>query len=59
MNTGYNYRNLGMAIVLESAKEYFEPATDDAKKKTILKELRSDYMFQMSDGTSVVVAEQL
>lgn len=59
MNTNYNYKNLGAAIVLEAVKEYFEPKTDDTKKKVILKELRSDYVYQFSGGMSLVVAEQL
>lgn len=58
-DANYNYRQLGAAIVLEAAKEYFEPQTTEEKKKVILKELRSDQIYQLSSGFSIVAADQL
>lgn len=59
MNTNYNYRELGCGIAHQAAKDYFEPGTTKAMKKKILKDLRSDHLVQLSDGISLVVAEQL
>ena len=55
----YDYKNLGCAIVLEAVKEYFEVGTTDSKKKTILKHLKQDFIVAISDGLSLVVAEQI
>lgn len=62
-------RNLACAIVLQAVRDYFtkeeyktEKKTESMfakKRKTILKDLRSPYMEMLSNGTSVVVAEQL
>ena len=57
--TTYNYRNLGCAIVLQAAKDYCDLATTAAMKRKILKDLRSGHLCMLSDGTSLVVAEQL
>lgn len=58
MKTTYNYRELGCGIVHQAVKDYFDPKSIDSPK-SILKYLRSDYLVQLSDGISLVVAEQL
>lgn len=67
--TDQNIRNLACAIILQAVRDYFtktvyktEKKTEamfDRKRKKILKDLRSSYMDTLSNGTSVVVAEQL
>lgn len=62
-------RELACAIMLQAAKDYFikekyktEKKTEAMfikKRKTILEDLRSSYMDLLSNGTSIVVAEQL
>lgn len=64
-----NYKNLVAAIMLQAVKDYFVKRKYDTEKKTeamfikkrkmILKDLRSDYMDTLSNGTSLIVAEQL
>lgn len=64
-----NLRNLACAIILQAAKDYFtkeEYLTEEKtetmfirKRKAILKDLRSSYMDTLSNGTSIIVAEQL
>lgn len=50
-------RNLVCAIIMQAVRDYLRSAS---KKKTlILKDLRSPYMDMISNGTSVIVAEQL
>ena len=62
-------RNLACAIVLQAVRDYFtkkeyktKAKTEEMfikKRKTILKDLRSSYMNLITQGTSVVVADQL
>ena len=52
-------RNLACAIILQAVKDYFEDGITDKQRKAILKDLRSPYMDTLSNGTSVIVAEQL
>ena len=59
MSTTYNYRNLGCAIVLRAVKDYCKPKISNAKKGAIMKDLKSDYLIQLSDGLSLTVAEEL
>jgi uncharacterized protein YeeX (DUF496 family) len=59
MNTTYNYRNLGCAIVLQAVKDYCEPKCSNAMKGAIMKNLKSDYLIQLSDGLSLVAATEL
>lgn len=64
-----NIRNLACAIVLQAVRDYFtkeeyktEKKTEEMfakKRKTILKDLRSSYMNLITQGTSIIVAEQL
>ena len=50
-------KNLIAAITLQAVRDYFQ-ATDDGKQ-FILVELRSPWMQMLTNGQSVVVAEQL
>lgn len=59
METTYNYRNLGAAIVLQAVKDMVNPLISWKRKKEILKDLRSEYLIQLSDGLSLVAAEQI
>jgi hypothetical protein len=59
MATTYNYKNLGAAIVLQAVKDIFDPYFTRESTETILKNLRSQHLIQLSDGLSVVVAEQI
>ena len=52
-------RTLGAAICLQAVKDYCHPETTKAMKRKILKDLRSGYLDALTDGTSLVVAEQL
>ena len=53
-----NARQLMASVMLQATKDYCK--TDSApKRNVILKDLRSSYMGFASNGTSVVVAEQL
>ena len=64
-----NIHNLACAIVLQAVRDYFikdkykdKKKTEDMfikKRETILKDLRSKRMEFISDGRSVIVAEQL
>ena len=53
----HNYRHLAIAMVRQAMKDYF--AGGKARKQAILKELRSDWDDFLTDGLSVMVAEQL
>lgn len=51
-------RNLACAVMIQAAKDYCEQ--DDLKKREkILKDLRSNWMETFTEGTSIVIAEQL
>lgn len=52
-----NIRNLVCAIIMQAVRDYFHSSS--GKKALILKDLRSSYMNLISNGTSVIVAEQL
>jgi hypothetical protein len=51
------YKQLGAAIVLQAVKDYFK--ADDDMKRCIIKELKSEYLYQFAGRTSFVVAEAL
>lgn len=55
--TDQNIRNLACAIIMQAVKDYFQSAS--SQKAAILEDLRSPYMDMLSNGTSVLVAEQL
>ena len=50
-------KNLGAAIVLQAVKDYFEETT--AQQRVIIRDLKSDWLDFLTNGTSTVVAEQL
>ena len=50
-------RQLAAAVTLQAVKDFFHSST--AKKKIILKDLRSAWMRNLTNGTSANVAEQL
>lgn len=52
-----NIRNLASAVLLQAAKDYC--AGDDSQRKVIVKELHSEWMQELTQGISIVVAEQL
>ena len=52
-----NYKQLAAAITLQAVKEYVYATR--AKQKAILKDLRSAWMDFITDGFSLIVAEQL
>lgn len=54
----YNARQLFMTVVHRAVVDYCRSASE-SRKAAILKELRSKYMDCVSDGMSVIVAEQL
>lgn len=53
-----NYRQLGFAVANQAVRDYFD-CVDEGQQKTILKELRSDYMTLITDGMGEIIAEQL
>lgn len=67
--TDYAIRQLASAIILQAVKDYFikkeyktvkkTEEMFDKKRKEIIKDLRSAYMDMLSNGQSVLVAEQL
>lgn len=64
-----NLKELGCAITMQAVKDYFtkkvyntEEKTEARfakKRKSILKDLRSPYMDLLTNGMSIIVAEQL
>lgn len=50
-------RQLAAAVTLQAVKDFFHSSTK--KKRIILKDLRSGWMRNFTNGTSVNVAEQL
>lgn len=67
--TDYAIRQLASAIILQAVRDYFikkeyktvkkTEEMFDKKRKEIIKDLRSAYMDMLSNGQSVLVAEQL
>ena len=53
----FNIRNLACAIIMQAVKDFVNGT--EKQRKAILKDLRSAYMDLISNGTSVVVADQL
>lgn len=54
----YNARQLVATIMLQATRDYCRTKSE-TKRKTVAKELRSDWMRFITNNTSVVVAEQL
>ena len=60
--TPENLRTLGVAMVRQAMKDYFGincAYPSKTQKRAILKELRSDWDDFLTDGLSVMVADQL
>ena len=51
-------KQLAAAVMLQAAKDYIN-ATKDKKKKEILRDLKSGWMQTLSNGQSLIIAEQL
>ena len=52
-------KNLGARVCLEAAREYCECTTTPAKKKTIIKDLKGQWMDFLTNGVSKTVADEL
>ena len=52
-------RNLAAAIIMQAVRDYCAKKATDKKKAAILKDLRSERMDFITNGMSVVAAEQL
>lgn len=50
-------KNLGAAIIMQAVKDYFEATTH--QQKAIIKDLKSDWLDFITNGTSIVVADRL
>jgi len=50
-------RQLGSAVILQAVKDFFE--VPPKKQKVIIKDLKSEWMNFLTDGKSLIVAEQL
>lgn len=55
----FSIRQLAAAVTLQAVKDYFDPGATDKSRAAILKDLRSTWMRDFTNGTSVNVAEQL
>ena len=53
-----SYRALVASILLQATKDYCETQSK-AEKTRIIRDLRSQYMRDISDDQSVIIAEQL
>ena len=54
-----NLKNLTCAIVMQAVKDYFHYNGKPQKQREVLNDLRSPYMDCITNGMSVIVAEQL
>lgn len=52
-----NIRNLTSAITMQAVKDFISGG--EKKRRAVLRDLRSAYMRLITDGLSLVVAEQL
>jgi hypothetical protein len=52
-------KNLTCAIVMQAVKDYFSYNGKPNKQREVLNDLRSKYMDFITNGMSVIVAEQL
>lgn len=57
--TEYAIRQLAAAVELRAVKDYFNKKSTPEKRKVILKDLRSCWMQELTNGNSLVVAEKL
>lgn len=58
MNTTENYRQLGFAVALQAAKDFFKTGSKK-KRMGILEDLKSSWMDFITDGLSVKLAEKI
>lgn len=58
MNNG-NIKDLTSAITLQAVRDYFAKGVTSEERQKILYELRSTWMRFITNGNSVIVAEQL
>lgn len=54
----FNYNELGCAVTLRAAKDFFRTKKEERKKK-IIKDLKSSWMDYISRGNSIILAEKL
>ena len=52
-------RQLAAAVVMQAVKDYFGAKSTPKRRTQILKDLRSAWMQNLTNGTSANVAEQL
>ena len=57
--TNTQAREIACAITMQAVRDYFATGVTEKKQETILRELRSNWMDFITDGMSIVVAEQL
>lgn len=57
--TEYAIKQLAAAVELQAVKDYFRKRTTPEKRKIILKDLRSAWMQEFTNGNSLIIAEQL
>lgn len=57
--TNSDVRELTCAITMQAVRDYFARGVTADKQRLILRELRSEWMDYITNGTSVFVAEQL
>lgn len=50
-------KNLGAAIIMQAVKDYFNATS--YQKREIIKDLKSDWLDFITNGTSIIVAERL
>ena len=50
-------KNLACAVMLQATKDYFK--STESQQKKIIKDLRSSWMEQFSNGLSLIVANEL
>ena len=52
------YKSLVAAILLQATRDYCN-ATSDAEKRTIIRDLRSEYICNLSNDQSAIIANKL
>lgn len=54
-----NYKALGCAVITQAIKDYFNKETDKEEKKEIIRDLKSPWMDYLTNGLSLMAAQQL
>lgn len=57
--TEYAIRQLAAAVELQAVKDYFNKKSTPEKRRVILKDLRSCWIQELTNGNSLVIAERL